>query len=99
MVPLKVIRIKLMNIEDGRLLEGGVITISGTDLAGKTNKKGESTVSRVPEGKRTITVTLTNYVNKHLEINFQRGHSVTEIVEMIPVFDVHSVNEFERMEC
>lgn len=65
------------------------VEIEGTDLRGKTDSKGRLTISRVPEGKRNVTITKANYMSMTLEeVNFQRGHSITRTVEMSPAFDV-----------
>lgn len=87
------IRIKLFDDVTSKPLANAQVTVSGTELMGTSNAKGECTVNRVPAGKREVSISLEKYIGMTLTINFQRGHSVTRTVEMAPAFDIPALKE------
>jgi len=91
------IRIKLYDDVTSAPLANATVSISGTELSGMTNSKGACTITRVPQGQRTVSIVLSNYIPMELEINFQRGHSATRTVQLSPAFDIPAVKEAERV--
>jgi hypothetical protein len=88
------IRLKATDEATGLPVTGGLVTIEGTGLTGTFNSKGECTVTLVPKGKRNVTITHPNYDTMVLpQVNFQRGHSITQPVTLIPQYDLPPVKE------
>lgn len=70
-------------------VQGAVVTVEGTPLTGLTNNRGECTITLVPAGKRNVTVSHPNYHELVISgVNFQRGHSITKAVNLVPQFDM-----------
>jgi hypothetical protein len=87
--------------EDGTPIEGALVTISGTILTGKTGPDGKCTVTRVPEGTRTATVSKAGVFEDKVfaDLNFQRGKSINRKAVMVPEFDVPAVAEKKKQKA
>lgn len=91
------IRLKATDDATGMPIVGGEVTIEGTALTGTFNERGECTITLVPAGKRNVTISHPNYDNKVLpQVNFQRGHSITKAITLIPQYDIPPVQEPAR---
>ncbi len=83
------IRLTILSDVTQGALKNARVVIDGTDITGFTDAKGKLTLSRVPEGKRNVTIMLANYTTMVLEaVDFKRGHSITRTVDLSPAFVV-----------
>lgn len=88
------IRLKATDEATGMPVTGGLVTIEGTSLTGIFNDRGECTITLVPAGKRDVTISHANFETMVLpQVNFQRGHSITKPVALIPQYDIPPVKE------
>jgi hypothetical protein len=103
----KVIRVSIhtkarINVKDenGVAIEDALIVITsadGTIMKGKTNAKGNSTISGVPEGSADMTISKPNFIGKTLDgLNFVRGKSLARVITLLPVFEVPAVKETKK---
>ncbi|MEP7167801.1 MAG: carboxypeptidase-like regulatory domain-containing protein [Bacteroidota bacterium] len=86
--------------ENDMAVENASIVITSADgrkLTGKTNAKGNCTISRVPEGSASMTISKPDFSEKTLDgLNFLRGKSLTRAITLLPEFDVPAVKEQKK---
>jgi hypothetical protein len=74
-----------------------ITSADGSQLKGKTSAKGNCTISRVPEGSASMTVSKPNFIGKTYDgLNFERGKTLNRAVTLLPVFDIPAVKETKK---
>ncbi|HKR03642.1 MAG TPA: carboxypeptidase-like regulatory domain-containing protein [Bacteroidia bacterium] len=89
--------------ENDAFVENATIVITsadGSQLTGKTTAKGSCTISRVPEGSASMTISKPNFIEKTIEgLNFQRGKTLSRTITLLPEFDVPAVSETSKQKA